>query len=362
MPDEKLHVSRKSLKIPAQVTCLASGQTDQLLVGSDDGSVRVYDLAAMKVMKAIRGLAPVSSVVWKPQTESHPGHLFVATGRQVLTFSVHTDKMILTSCDAHAELVIGSDDNDLVNELTINAKGNQLAYCLDSGIVGVIDLSNNKVVRMKQSHDTVCGSVRFIPDRPGELVSGGYDSTLLHFGSLQASVLSRDNLGTITPSSGMSMSPPFVVSLSISSTGIIAAGTADGRVYVGTSGEKSHEAGAGRQKRRRKWEGLRSEGRIIVEVAQGPVTGLTFTSPREFLTCTLLGSVTSHEICGSATTDNLSVKPKWSYSAEDIFKVNAIVTLGNLVIIEGFQEDGGGIIEVWRKTSVNAADGSTEIK
>jgi len=38
---------------------------------------------------------------------------------KVLAFSIYTDKMILTSCDAHTELVIGADDNDLVNEVRI---------------------------------------------------------------------------------------------------------------------------------------------------------------------------------------------------------------------------------------------------
>jgi len=41
----------------------------------------------------------------------------------------------------------------------------------------------------------VCGSVKFIPDRPSELVSGGFDSAVLHFDFLQASLLSRDDLG-----------------------------------------------------------------------------------------------------------------------------------------------------------------------
>ncbi|KAG6335845.1 hypothetical protein ID866_3235 [Astraeus odoratus] len=200
---------------------------------------------------------------------------------------------------------------------------------------------------MKRSHSTVCGSVRFVPDRPRELVSGGYDSTLLHFDFLQGKLLSQDDLCAMPLLTGFSMSPPFIVSLSISPTGVIAAGTADGRVYIGTSGEKSHETGSGRQKRRRKWEGLRTDGRITVEVAQGPITGLTFTSAREFLTCTLLGSVTSHEISGSAVNGTLSVKQTWSRNVEDIFKVNAMIVDGNLVIIGGFQKDGGGIIEIW---------------
>ena len=139
----------------------------------------------------------------------------------------------------------------------------------------------------------MCGSVRFIPDRPSELVSGGYDYALLHFDFVQGSILSRDDLGWLfytavsgavliessrsaaaPPSTGVSLSPPFILSLSISPTGIIAAGTADGRLYIGTSGEKSSEALGGRQRRQRKWKGLKMDGRIVADVAEGPIVGL----------------------------------------------------------------------------------------
>lgn len=70
------------------------------------------------------------------------------------------------------------------------------------------------------------------------------------------------------------MSPPFILSLSVSSTAIVAAGTADGRVYVGTGGERPTESVTGRQGRQRKWDGLQSDGRIVAEVGLGPVTAL----------------------------------------------------------------------------------------
>ena len=37
----------------------------------------------------------------------------------------------------------------------------------------------------------ICGSVKFIPDRPREIVSGGYDTEILHFDFVQNDVLSR---------------------------------------------------------------------------------------------------------------------------------------------------------------------------
>lgn len=357
---ETTYASFRTLKIPAQVTCLAAGGAGQLTVGSDDGSVRIYDLSTLKVVKAIRGLASVSSVVWQPQNASQPDCLWLASGRSVVAFTMDTDKMILTMSDAHLKLEVGSGDDDAVNELTMNKNGSQVAFCLDSGVVGVINLCNNEVSRMRNGHGTVCGSVRFVPNRPGELVSGGYNSTLLHFDILQSKLLSQDDLRAMAPSSGLAMSPPFILSLDISPTGVLAAGTADGRIYVGTSGEAG--AGGGRQNRRRKWEGLRSDGRILEEVAQGPVTALAFTSPRELLTCTLLGSVTSHEICGPVSNGGqLTIRSTWNRNAGDIFKVNAMVVCRNLLVLGGFQKDGAGVIEIWEEMGTTGADLSTKI-
>jgi len=41
----------------------------------------------------------------------------------------------------------------------------------------------------------ICGSVKFIPDRPRELVSGGYDTYLLHFDIVKGRVLTRRQMG-----------------------------------------------------------------------------------------------------------------------------------------------------------------------
>ena len=81
---------------------------------------------------------------------------------------------------------------------------------MDSGVVGVVDLTTKSVRRMKTQHNSVssnklvfivsiehvfvlqvCATVRFIPDRPSELISGGYDSTLFHFDFWQGTILSR---------------------------------------------------------------------------------------------------------------------------------------------------------------------------
>ncbi|KAF8559633.1 WD40 repeat-like protein [Imleria badia] len=335
---------RITLTIPTQVSCLSFNESQQLLVGSDDGSVRLYGLDTLRVLKAVRGLGPISSVAF--QYTSPAAHLWVAAGRQALQFSLETDKLILTPSDALQTLDIGVDDDDNVGELSINVKGTMMAFCTDSGSVGVVDLQTNEIRRMKQIHDNVCGSVQFIPGRPSELVSGGYDYALLHFDFMQGSMLSRDDLTAVLPSSGVSLSPPFIISLSISPTGIIAAGTADGRLYIGTSGEKSSEAGD-RQRRQRKWNGLKMDGRIVADVAEGPIVGLAFTESRELLTCTLLGKLTRYQICGSAAGGTLKLEPRWTAESKNSYKINSIAFSGESIIVGGFQKDGTGVIDIW---------------
>lgn len=75
---------------------------------------------------------------------------------------------------------------------------------------------------------------------------------------------------------GLSFSPPFVLCTSMSPSGLLAVGTADGRLWIGTGGEKTANRGT-KKKRSRKWEGLRPEGAIEERIAEGPVVGVYAT-------------------------------------------------------------------------------------
>ena len=63
------------------------------------------------------------------------------------------------------------------------------------------------------------------------------------------------------------------MSTAVSSAGVVAAGTADGRIWVGTGGEK-RSGSSGKKKKSRKWEGLKEDEGLLVKVAEGPVVGL----------------------------------------------------------------------------------------
>lgn len=78
-------------------------------------------------------------------------------------------------------------------------------------------------------------------------------------------------LAGLPPSSGISLSPPFVHSIAFSEHGVMAAGTADGRVWVGRGGDKTIVS---RKRRSRKWEGLKENEGCWVSVAEGPVVSV----------------------------------------------------------------------------------------
>jgi hypothetical protein len=65
------------------------------------------------------------------------------------------------------------------------------------------------------------------------------------------------------------MSPPFIMSLCIASNGIIAAGTADGKLWLGFGGEKMYSAS--KSKKKSKWCGLDPEQASVVSVAEAPI-------------------------------------------------------------------------------------------
>jgi len=206
-------------------------------------------------------------------------------------------------------------------------------------------------------HSSIAGSISFIPERPSELVSGGYDYHLLHFDFRQGVLLSRFNLESsqapVSGESNASLSPPFVTSLVVSSTGVIAAGAADGRLWVGFGGEKSSSSTATRtKKKRRYWEGLKEDNNSFwgSVVSHGPIVGAGFLSADQIVICSLGGTLTSllHSVNHEHSRN---FDPKWTYDITRIKKVNSMKTgrgtNGELwIVVGGIGESGKGCLEV----------------
>ena len=66
------------------------------------------------------------------------------------------------------------------------------------------------------------------------------------------------------------MAMPFIISLAMSPTGVVAATLADGRVWIGAGGAKV-QGTKQKAKRSRKWEGLRDSPACYKQIATGPI-------------------------------------------------------------------------------------------
>ncbi|KAF4576701.1 hypothetical protein EYR36_000703 [Pleurotus pulmonarius] len=343
----------RCLRLPGQVTCLTLGAGGHIYAGSSDGFVRVYDSTSLKVVKAIQGLADeVASIVCCSRPDQALDNIFISVGCRIMSFGFPSEsqKLIQKTSDALMCINVGEDD-DVLNELSLSGNNDRLAFCCDSGTVGIVDLASKVVSTMKAKHSSICGCVKFIPNRPSELFSAGYDHALYHFDFSQRKLLSVYNISPSAAASGMTLSPPFVMSTAISSTGMFVAGTADGRLLLGYGGEKG--SAHARSKRSKKWDGLKADYIIELKHAEGPIVAVSFVGDSYLLACTLMGSITRLDIQRD-DKGGVKLETEWTIETKDIEKVNSLVVVpdGTRIILGGLDKKGGGIIEIWNTTTM----------
>ncbi|KAF8891317.1 WD40-repeat-containing domain protein [Infundibulicybe gibba] len=344
---------QKTFETPTHVSALSFGRVDHLYVGSDDGSIRVYDLPTSKVARAVRGLpSEVASIACLKPSGSGLCDMWVGCNQTAWKFQFESSKLVQTPLDSPLSVRLTVAEDDVVNELVLNAKYTHMAFCTDAGVVGVVDLATQSIKQMKTQHTSICGSVKFIPDRPQEIVSGGYDAEIFHFDYTQTTLLSRRKiLSPDNPLGGTSMSPPFIVSMAVSATGVIAAGTADGRLLLGFGGDKRASAKAAKKKRTRKWEGLDVDMSLDMKVADGPVVACAFTESGKLAISTMLGMLTQYDMVYDLETGEGAIPADlpvtWKAKTQAIEKVNAIVVQEKQVVVGGFSKAGKGIVELW---------------
>ena len=161
----------------------------------------------------------------------------------------------------------------------------------------------------------------------------------------------------------MALSPPFVMSLAVSSTGIVAAGTADGRLLIGFGAESCLTM----KKRPKKWLGLVAEETLLIKIAEGPVVALyvlfllhiwliiydhcfrAFVQPRRLVASTLRGVLTVYNLIWDPDEGSLILDDEFQKESSGLEKVNALVVDEQQIILGGLDKDGKGVIEVWKQ-------------
>lgn len=236
-----------------------------------------------------------------------------------------------------------------MSKLSLNGNKDHLAFCLDSGIVGVLNLTESvTVAKLHQTHDNICSAVSFIGERSKELVSAGYDTSIKHIDWTKDELLSAVKMDATLPEGGISLSPPFVISLALSPSGVLAAGTADGRLGVFFGGEKRADG----KKKSKKWNGLDTTEMMLMKVAEGPIVSMAFSQARILTISTMLGVITQFELVYDPKADDgqALLKLLWQGSVTPALeKVNRILADDKRIVVGGLTKAGKGIIEIWKK-------------
>ncbi|KAH6894990.1 hypothetical protein BKA70DRAFT_1375720 [Coprinopsis sp. MPI-PUGE-AT-0042] len=263
---------------PAAITSLTLGHPFHLYAGSQDGSLRVYDLSTQKVIKAIRALeGEVSSIICMKKPRSEFRDAWIAHGHR-----------------------------DAVNELALHYNKTHLGMGTDAGNVVLVDLESYAISKPKTKHSNICGS-------EGTSFSAGFDHTFLHHDFVTGDLVSQAAVPPRpTTDSNATMTPPFITSFAISSTGVVAAGTACGLLWIGIGGEKRPD-----QKKTKKWQGLDPNECAAVAAAQGPIASIE--EDRQIL-----------------------LKMLWQGTTQNMEKVNKVIADDKRIIVGGLTKKGKG--------------------
>lgn len=207
------------------INCLdasADGASLGLASASDDGSVRLWDLASGRSTRAMmlpEGAAAQGVVLGRG--EGPAAHCaFAASDRTVCAYDLRAPGIVLRQ---PAQRV--GDAHDEVGQLALSEDGAFLAAADDAGAVHVFDLAAGRPPVVLHGHDTICASVAFRPrrDLPPDglglqLCSGGMDARCIHWDASAGRPVSE---WALTPAEGGGSGQPG-----------------------GGSGGEGHEAGA----------------------------------------------------------------------------------------------------------------------
>ncbi|EPS67361.1 hypothetical protein M569_07414, partial [Genlisea aurea] len=188
--------------------CIASRFSPGIVATADeDGCVCLYDLRCGDAVLSIdvgKG-RPVSSLCFKPGKEDF---VFISTGNEVKCFHMH---MAASYKELHS-FVFNEDE---INQVVHHPKSSFIAAADDSGGVKIIDVHQkclNKTLRA--GHENICSSVQFIPWRPWEAITGGFDSKLVMWDFSRGRPNKFLNFG-IGADSGQVFNPPFLHALAV---------------------------------------------------------------------------------------------------------------------------------------------------
>ena len=236
------------------VTCfeIAVGQKDLVLSGSEDKSVRLWDIRTLRTSKCMTGC--FSDTVEALKYGVDPNLVYAASGCSVFLFDLRFEGVICK--DSRAEVSCGETGDD-INSIAINSKGDLLAVAMDNGLINLIPLQpkgifcensgSTRYKRLSRVHTNIVNCINFKRNNPRELLSGGFDcigcvwevdrgrpKVSIKFQQLERTDGGEDDAAALGSNNPMQIvNPPFVMSMNYICDGrCVVAALGDGTVRI----------------------------------------------------------------------------------------------------------------------------------
>ena len=212
----------------ASVNCLdvTTSSSHLLASGSDDQSVRIWDLRTERASKSIVTCfqSSVESVRFHPQ-EHH--RLFATCGNVLYEFDLRVDGVLIKTPVVKNDEIVTTDNE--INSLLLSPSGDRLAVADDNGIVTILHTNHINATqpqRLQKGHSNIINTIAFHPMDTSGFYSGGFDCQLCSWDvendkgkGHHMPPLAIVNIGQLGKPIGSSMTketinPPFVQCLS----------------------------------------------------------------------------------------------------------------------------------------------------
>ncbi|TIA92602.1 hypothetical protein E3P81_01367 [Wallemia ichthyophaga] len=283
-----------------------------LATASEDCTARIWTGSFDDGLRSTKAVVGFEDAVVALAWDTRNAHkLYLSNGGSLFLFSLDTPKPLIHASNALETWKVSEVE---INSIRIDRKSLELAWCDDSGAVGILNLSTGKSKLFRMKHANIASKVLYKSAKDGELLSASYDGSALIWDARKGTI--SDTLDLSARQSAQATTPSFVLSLASSEDGKrLATGAGNGSVWMSST--------------------RLSNAREVV-AHTGPVVGLAFADSR-LLSCSL------HQLC--VWKENLEVVAT-TVDIKDLEKANCIAATRTHVFIGGFTQSGSGRVLV----------------
>jgi len=213
------------------ITCLSgnTNNTDIIASGSDDKSVRLWDLRTGKCNKCIINSEPIEAISFSTKSDHM---IYVACGNKLKLYDLRSTEIIIT------DDVLCLDFSSDINALCLHQKGQYLALSDDTDSITIIDtLDDHKIIkRLSRVHTNLISAISFRHNFHYNISTGGFDCIACTWDFNSGRSISSTNFSreSITQNSAIPMiNPPFVQSILYAFQGkVLVCGLGDGSIRL----------------------------------------------------------------------------------------------------------------------------------